>query len=746
MKKRIINTVLKYPGRVVIIFSLLTIIAGIGLYRIKIDTSLKSLLPDDIPSKKIMDRLVELFGEPDFVMVAVGNKGSSVYNISALTKIYNITEELAQDDNIEKVLSIANLKNIETDNSGFVITDIIGEPPQNNRDILRIKKIISKNKDYRDMFISKNNDYAIVIGMLKEKADEDEIYDFLKKIKEKYRNPEEIIIGGMPVIRSYIFNHIISDLLILIPIVAFILMIVLYLSLKDIAGLRITGMIIGGSVMFTLGLMSWLNIPLKIVTSSMPVILISIACADSIHLITRFHDYLKSGKSKEESIFFMLDSLMLPVILTSVTTIIGFLSLTTAVLPALRTYGIFISIGVLWALMLSLFFLPAMLKLSKVSVFQEKDKGRGIFDKLIYNLSDNLKKNKKIIFVIFTVLIIFSIYGIKYINIEMNPESFFPADSKVKKDSEFLNSNFGGSVDLNIMIEGDIKEPRTLKNMLKIESYLKKDTITGPVRSIADIIKKLNKVFQGSEKYNKIPENKAQVSQLLLLYSMSGDSSDFDRFVDYDYKTAVINARVKSSSTKVIRKLVYKLEKYIKKENFSDIKIYLTGSSVFFSELVFLLIKSCLLSIIVSLFFVFIISGFSFKSVRFGLYSIIPLSVAVVVDFGLMGWLGIDLSHVTAMLSAVVIGVGIDYAIHYISSYIDTAGKDEEQRIKAAIITTGKPILFNAFSVAIGFSVLLLSSFLPIKFLGGLIAISMISCAAGALTILPLLIKAENKD
>ena len=238
--------------------------------------------------------------------------------------------------------------------------------------------------------------------------------------------------------------------------------------------------------------------------------------------------------------------------------------------------------------------------------------------------------------------------------------------------------------------------------------------------------------------YDRIPDKENAVAQYFELYAMSGDAEDFEKMVDFSYEHAVITARMNTTSTAKLSKVVNKINNMTKDD--PDI-LLIGGFGLVLSDLAKLMVNGQFLSLSLAAIIVAILLMILFKSFVAGLISAIPLVLSMAILFGLMGFFGIELNVVTAMLSSIMIGVGIDYTIHFLWRYREERqnGLLAKDAVRKTLTTTGRGIIFNAFSVIIGFIALLFSSFLPVKFFGFLVIVSIFSCLIGALVIIPAL-------
>ncbi|MEE9190554.1 MAG: MMPL family transporter, partial [Candidatus Neomarinimicrobiota bacterium] len=332
--------------------------------------------------------------------------------------------------------------------------------------------------------------------------------------------------------------------------------------------------------------------------------------------------------------------------------------------------------------------------------------------------------------------------------VDTNPDHYYREESPIRINSAAITEMFGGASQMSVIIEGDIKDPAVLRKIEKLSNHLVKQPLVSQTNSIVDQIKKMHSAFHGGDPaYEVIPDDRFLVAQYLFLYSLTGDESDFDQFLDDidEPENAHLVVRLTNVRTAVINAIMDDARDYIR-ANFRETPMMITGPAAMIGELADMVVMGQIRSLIISIFIIFLIMAFVFRSWAGGFFAIIPLSTAILFVFGLMGYFEIELNMATAMLSSILIGVGIDYTVHFLWHLRDHIR--EGLALDDAIFTTmrisGKGIVFNALSVIIGFSVLTLSTFLPVYFFGFLITLSISMCLFGALAMLPALIMLIN--
>ncbi|MBU0581165.1 MAG: MMPL family transporter [Candidatus Margulisbacteria bacterium] len=738
------------PKNTIFIIMLITLILSLGIIFTTFDDNLVNMLPKNLPSRKMLDRFEDVFGRADFVMLGIGVKDGTIFNKDTLEKVYEITEKMKHIPGLDQIDSLSTLNRIKGQEWGLEVKPFMEELPKTEKEIKQLEKDFFEDDTFVGTYVSNDKKYTTIIGTTLVNASEIDVYHAMLKIEKEAKGVgvDDVFLTGVPILRSYVGEKLKNDLRRFLPFVLLILIIILYLSIRTIRGVLMTLSVIVLSVLPTVGLMGYLKSPFMMINNATPVMLLAIACADSIHIITKYYKNFNFDLTQRAVVRKTMEDLFLPVTITSITTMAGFLSLLTTPVPKIGEFGVYVAFGVFWAWLLSVTMLPAMLVLAKPpSLAVLKMKEEDLVHRFLDNLANIVIQHKKIIISISIIIVIISLLGMVKINVESNPTAWLNPDSPLLVAREAANEHFGGAINLSLMLESDIKDPQTLKRMAAFQDYLKAFPEVGKSFSIADVVKRINKaIHNNEERFKVIPKTREEVAQSLLLYSFSGDPSDFERLVDNDYKTAALNVRVSDMDTTLIVKLIEKIQQYYKKTFLPQEKIFATGTAMFVTDLSFLIVQSAIISIFAALILVFVINWVAYASWQIGLFSSIPLAMAVALNFGIMGYLHIDLSIPLAILSCIAIGVGVDYAVHYAASYqlISREISNPDEKTRAIFHSVGRPIIFNAVSVALGFIVLAVSNFIPIRSLGILVALSMFTCAMGALTILAAVLNVVN--
>ena len=745
MKQALIDLTLRHPKWVAPLAVLMSLALISGVRFVHFEDDIMKMLPSDMPSRIIWNEVEEQFGATEPLLLAIGGDGPIV-SPQKLALIWDLTRQLEDNPAVDEVLSLASMTRIDNVDGFMEVGDLMPSRDLSPAEITRLTAYLQANPEIGERLLSTDGTYATLAVVPATSASDEDLATALEDVLALIPEGLDINMAGMPYIRGVLSKTVRKDVFNLIRIGMVILALILLINLRSAPGLMMVLAVIGLSTGSMIGFFGWVYrltgsdaFNFTLLNSSMPIILLTIATADGVHIITRFFREMRVRQDVQASVRATMDVLMMPIFLTSITTMAGFISLVTTPLRAMTGYGVAISFGIFWAWVLSVTLLPSLMTLAHWNLSGRALTSAGMLERIVHKLSGFVFRRPKTILAAGSLLIVVSLMGATLVRVEVNFVTFFKPTSPIRQSIEFIDDHFAGSLNLALEVTGDIKAPASLTAMESIQSHLEREDYIGSTLSLANIIRKLHRtVMDDSAQYEIIPDTRAKVANLLTLYSMSGDPDDFSALVDYDYQRALITATVKQTSTSGLVGIVNRTRDYLDDLPDNGLQVRLTGFPVFIQDFVQVLIVSSFRSLSVSLILVIALSWIFFKSLRWGLLAVLPLGSAIILNFGLMGWFGLALNHVTALLTAIIIGVGVDFAVHFVAQYrhLLKSGIPRDEVGLATINDVGYPILLNVLAVSVGFSTLLFSEFVPMAYMGGLVIISMVSCAVGTLTIL----------
>ncbi|MEN8203156.1 MAG: MMPL family transporter [Bacteroidota bacterium] len=757
--EKILKKLLNLPW---LVLGLTIIISALFFMQMKqksrMETDLDKYMPQDHPAFVYSDQAEEWFGINDGIIMAIENQ-NGIFNTATLDTLKQLTRRLQKMEEIEKadVTSLYTADNIVGNEDGMDVKAFYKRVPSSEKNLNGLKHNVEGNEMTFGRLVSFDETVTVIIAEIKDDVFTQEFYEEILSLAASYETEEiKLHVAGRPIVEGTMALLGPADMKKMVPIVLLIITLVLFIMLRSVKSTILTMAVVFFSVVWSFGLMAALNIPIYAVSTMIPVMLIAIGVADGIHLYSHLQLFLRKHPeaSKKEASTDMLQQMWRPVAMTSVTTAIGFVALLTSQVYPIKYFGIFTAFGVLMAMVFSLALIPAgimIFGLPKVKKAVGNKSNRE--SDLAYGFASRVLKRKSVSLFVTATIIILSIVGMQKIWINSSFLDKFEDNSDIVLTDKFINEHFGGTTALNLVLDAEgkkdvFKNPEVLKLTDRMQSNLENDLdVVGNSFSLTDYIKRMNKVMNADkEKFNTIPDQQDMIAQYLLLYEMSGDPENLNKVVDYDYAKLNVTFQLKSDNSKALNSAIAIIETY--EDEFNELGITMNYAGSGYKGLIFtdLILEGQILSLILSLIIVIILLSVMFKNFKIGIIGAIPITITALISFGIMGFLDIPLNTTTALLSSIAIGIGIDYAVHFIEQYRLNASKTENKILVAqkTMAHSGRAISYNAIVVIAGFLVLLFSVFPPNRELGALVSLNMFTSFVGTVTIMLVLLKMSN--
>jgi predicted RND superfamily exporter protein len=492
--------------------------------------------------------------------------------------------------------------------------------------------------------------------------------------------------------------------------------------------------------------MAILNYQMSMVTNNIPIILLAIGSAYTIHVINKIRQVKE--KNYRKAITVALSYIFIPVILASITTAVGFTSFVfEAYLTMIKDFGIFTAIGTFLSAILALFFAPALLyvisphRIKKTDYMEALERSI-LSERFLVPLQNLLFKHPRYTLITWSVLILLSAVAIFSIERNVDIKDYFRKDNPARLAENIMNEKFGGSKPIFIVFKGDVLSPWLLNSMMETKKFIMKDEHVHTAQSVADLVADMNYVLGEGR---QIPDEVEKIQQLWFFL----DGNEYiQRFVTDELDEAILISKYASSDNKERQEFVNNLNRFIENESCEECEIQLTGMPFIDLKMNRSLLSSQLRSLTIAIVALIIIVGLILRSFMTGVYATAPIIAAIVVLFGIMGITGIPLNIATVLVASVALGIGIDYSIHVISHFRHSLsnGKNLREALEETILISGKAIVINVISVSAGFLVLIFSEMVPLQYFGILMAISMVGSGMAALTLLPVILVLANRN
>ncbi|MEK7294260.1 MAG: MMPL family transporter [Nitrospirota bacterium] len=755
MLRRYVTFIVQYRIVVMLAAVAISVFFGskIGNLRVVVDPN--DNLPQEHPYVIASNEIERVFGGRNIVVIGVESASGDVFQPKVLEKIQRITDGVLDIPGVirSNVISLAarKAKDIVGTEEGMQVRQLMETVPQTPREIERLKKAVYANPIYINSIVSQDGKMALVIADFKSGKDfrgYTPIKNQIEAVINKERDDSvKMYLGGISINLAWL--EIYSQRMAFLFFISLaIIMGILYLSFRSFQGMLIPVITALMSVIWGLGLMGMLNVPIDTFNATTPILIMAVAAGHSVQILKRYYE--EYGRLHDSSAA-VIDSLSKigPVMLTAGSiAVASFLSLTAFPTLTIRVFGIFTATGILSAVILEMTFIPAFRSFipAPKRYETEREKIKDWLDRITNGITEVIvNKRWGLLFGTLALLIAILLGGIHILVVDNSLKGNFSENSIVRTDDVPLNAGMGGTNTLYLLIEGpeadSIKNPAALRAMESVQQHLEQTySLVGKTQSLADFMKKMNKAMHADDpKEDRLPDTRELNAQYLLLYSMSGDPGDFDTYVDYEYKSAVIWAYLKTDSTAVIEEIIADLRPFVARQFPPGYKISIGGGMAQGAALNEVMVQGKLLNIGMIAASIYIISSLVLRSALAGLLVLIPLSLAVLANFGVMGLTGIRLDIGTAAVSAMAVGVGADYAIYLIYRLREEVQKHGacDEALRVALATAGKAVIYVALAVGLGYSILMFTGFGMHTRLGFLVAVAMAVSCLSAIALLP---------
>lgn len=743
------ESVLKFRKVIIAATVIITLVLGYFLKDLTINSDFSSYLPESDPVVKTLNYISENYSGKYIAIVAI--ESDEVFSKETIEKVNNLTAKYKLIEGVSYVTSLTNIIDIKNVGDGIEIAKLIDEYdlPGSEEELSKLKKYTLSKDMYSGQIVSEDSKVTLILCRFKEGSDEKKVARELKEIVKNENIKEKVYFAGFPFLMEEANNIISLDMTLLLLLSLFVILVLLFLSYRSFRGVMLPVLSVFISIIWTLGLMSILKVPITYISNVIPLVMIAVGSAYCIHMLSEFDEEEGISINRISQAKTSLSKVAIPIFFAAITTMAGFISfIFGSYLTMIREFGIFSASGIFFAFIISVTFVPSVLSLlpakntpvnesagDKLNALQSNNRA---FNRLMDILSRWILKNEKLIIVIGILICLLSIIYIPRIQRGVDMTKYFEPESDIRIASEMMRDKFGGDLPVQFLVKGEIQDPRVLKGMKNLQEFIKTQKDIYSPQSVADLIEEMHDVM-GEGK--SIPDDKAKISNLWFL--IEGEEV-MEQLVNPDKTEAIIQATMPNvDDPEQIGELYTKIDNYIKENIDSSIMtINVTGMPFINEHMDRAIIKSQVWSVITALVFVLICMVFLQRSFIGGLIGLIPIVFTLLIIFGVMGLSGIRLNIATVLVGSISIGIGIDYPIHFINRFrIEfTKCRDELESLSTTLKTTGKAILINVGAVMTGFLVLVMGNLIPLQNLGILIAITMLSAGIATLTIIPAVI------
>ena len=732
--RRLLQWVLDRPKPIIAATVLITLLFGFQIPQLSFQSSVYDLQIQNLPETVRYGQFKKLFGADEIIRVVI--KTDSVFDEHTFGRIAAIAEEAASIEGVRRVVSLPGIKDA---------VDTAGK-----WSLEKFSAVVSPVKMFEKNILSADRKTTALTLVLTTDADMDTVIAGVDKIIAG--NSEELRLYqiGMPLVSEALARLTQRDFLRLPPLTFLLIAAVLLVFYRRLRYVFIPLVCVGISLVWTFGLMALVGIPLSMLTMIVPVFLIAVGTAYCLHIVSEYIACSAVAASPSEASRATFATIYFPTSLAVITTIIGLAALLINRIPTIREFAVFACFGMFSILVLVQTFLPAALSLirlpqqSSATQYGRRDFVRSLLERII---DWNLHRQHWVLpaIALFTV---FCLVGITRLRVETNPVSYFKTETEVRQNFDDIYRVLSGSFPANVVMghpdANYFEDPQHLADLTRLQQYLESLPGVDKTISFADYLKLVNYALNRFDpSFYALPQEDFEVRMVMNNYVGLLGQDMFDRFMNSDLSKTNIVLLTHLSSSRRFLELREKILAHTAEQFPEDVKWDVTGFGISIAASSHQMTVGQVKSISLIIVLVFGIMFLLFLSVKVGLIAIVPNMFPIAVNFGIMGWLGIELSMVTSLIASIAIGLAVDDTIHYLVRYNREFQKDLDNKraLRDTLLHVGRPIIFTTITISIGFSVLMLSSFKPTAIFGIMMVITMLAALVGDLILLPSLMQ-----
>ncbi|EGQ7776242.1 TPA: MMPL family transporter [Vibrio parahaemolyticus] len=687
-----------------------------GDYDIFFDGTNKQLLA--------FDEIQTTFAKTDNLAIVIAPEDGDIFTPQTLSLIQKITVDAWQVPYSSRVDSIANYQHTEAFEDDLLVEDLLySEYELTPERISKVKSIALSEPVLKSALVSEKGDVTVVnitvqLPEMDKTAEVEEVVSSINAMIDRYQRayPDVTFHKAGIIAMNYAFMTAAQDdSSTLVPTMLVVILVFLTIMLRSILSVIATLIVIIGSVMATMGISGWAGMFLSTATVNVPTLIMTLAVADCVHVIATMRQSMKNGFTKAQSIERSIALNFVPILITSVTTAIGFLMMNMSDSPVLRDFGNLSALGVMVACFLSVTLLPALLKLLPIHVKMETSQDqKHVMDRL----GDFVVSQRRALLPLSVAVIVVCASLIPLNKVNDESVEYFGQRNEFRQAADFMEERISGMTNISIAIKTNesqgIAAPDFLNTIGEFSSWLRDQPETDHVATLADVYKRLNKNMHGDdEAYYSLPQARELAAQYLLLYEMSLPYGlDLNNQINVDKSSIKMVLTVANLGSVELVDLENRIYQWFA-EHAPQYQVVASSPSLMFAHIGETNMASMLSTLPITLVLISALLIFALRSVRLGLISLMPNIAPAVIGFGLWALISGEINLGLSVVVTLTLGIVVDDAVHFLSKYqrARREGQTAEQAVRYAFHTVGRALWITTVVLVAGFSVLAMSSF-----------------------------------
>jgi predicted RND superfamily exporter protein len=746
MLRRLITVGIHHRLLTLLFLLAMTFAAALGLPKLRVETGFDSLIALSDPNLKVLHRVTRQFGSDRRVFVYV--RDAQLWTPDKLAVLERLHYELEGLDFVQRVDDLFTLRSIRGRNGQLDVRTLLPESPRDQAAADLALEAALYNPLIMGNQLSEDGRTTVLMAVLHEslELDDQALHQALERMLAGYqRRFDELFQVSTPRIQTELETALFEDMTRLGPLSAGVLVLTILLFLRSLFGALVPLLTSAVSLVWAFGLMGWAGIPLNILSAMLPSLVIVIGSTEDTHLLASYLRGLaeKSGERRAAARF-MLKRMLVPLLLTVLTTGLGFASNTLSSMGLVRDFAIASTAAIAANGLVTLLLAPMLLATfgpRHSRLFQEgKVNGLPGLTARLFNLIKH--KYSNLLLLLTALACGFFLYHAASLRVSNDLMSYFRDSRPLVQQVERIHRDLAGVKLFYITLDADREnaflDPANLRKLADIQAFLDQQGVFDRSLSLADFLSLVNREFHGGDpRQMAIPATRELVAQYLLFFHRN----DLQNYVSHDYRSATILVRHNISDSSVLNRNAEELAGVVAQIAGGDLRAHVVGRNLMVNAAAESLIQAQLKSLGILLLAIFLIMSAMFTSIKGGLIGLVPALIPIILVFGAMGLLEIPLNPGTAMVAVIAIGIAVDGTIHLLSRYNELCRRtsDYQSAVRITVQEEATPLVSTSFALALGFSVLLFSNFTVIAQFGALSAATMLFSVFANLLITPLI-------
>ncbi len=733
---------------VVLFLVCMTLLAALGIQKLTIDTGVDSLIPSDDPARLVYQRVMGEFGTDNKTIIYI--RDDELWSVDKLTKLEKLHRAIEKIEHVTRVDSLYTLNTIQGVDGKITSRPLLQQAPENEDEVWIAREHALSNPLYLGNFFSAEGDVTAMIVSVLDSHDEKDFslnfYHALEDVLLPLRDDfEHIVQVGPPRINAELTQSLYDDFRLLGPLSALILVLSILVLMRSWLSAMIPLITSALSILWTFGFLGWIGIPLNILSAMLPSLLIVIGSTEDTHMMAAFYRGLDAaeGNTRRDAILYMAKHIGLPLILTVLTTTLGFASNMFSSIGLIQHFAIAATFGMLANGLITILVLPMLLSFfgpHTNSSLVGDGKKNPLTDRIMQVFRYSQEQFPTPTLILTALMCAFFLFQASRLYVTNDPLSYFPSDRPLIQDTHRIHQDLAGIKLFFITFESKQEkaflEPVNIKKLADTQRFLERQKVFDNSISLADHLAFVNREFHGGFADRSVPESRQLIAQYLMFFHRS----DLDNYVSHDYSRANIVVRHNISDSHTLNNYIDELQSVVTQLAGSNMQVEIVGENLMVNHAAENLMVAQVKALLLLLGLIFIIMSIMFTSLKGGAIALIPAIIPIAMMFGIMGYLDIPLNPGTAMVAVIAIGIAIDGTIHLLARYNELCRRTSDYvgAVNIAVREEATPLIVSSFALSLGFGILLFSNFTVVAQFGALSAATMLFAIFANLMITPI--------